>query len=68
MFARGASEESGRRIALWLAISLAAAWLLHPIVTPAHVEGFSASIVSLALHLNDGELASYDRLLAANLE
>src|SRR6476659_9669854 len=54
--------------ASWAALIVIAAWLLHPILTPAHVEGFSASIVSLALHLNDGRLADYDRLHPANLE
>jgi hypothetical protein len=47
---------------------LVGAWLLHPILTPVHVEGFSASIVSLALHLNAGHLADFDRLHPANLE
>src|SRR3954466_10698764 len=37
---------------VWLIVLLAAGWLLLPIVHPTHVEGFSASIVSLALHLN----------------
>src|SRR3954471_3192122 len=57
-----------RHAAVWVAIILLSAWMLHPILTPAHVEGFSASIVSLALHLNDGHLADYDRLHPANLE
>jgi hypothetical protein len=51
-----------------VAIILLGAWLLHPILTPAHVEGFSASIVSLALHLDTGRFADYDRLHPANLE
>jgi hypothetical protein len=54
--------------ALWLPIILLAAWMFHPALTPAHVEGFSASIVSIALHLNTGHLADYDRLFPANLE
>ena len=49
-------------------IVLVAAWLVSPIITPTHVEGFSASIISLALHLNAGQLADYDRLHPANLE
>ena len=57
-----------RQIVVWVAIALIAAWLLHPALTPAHVEGFSASIVSLALHLNTDRLADYDRLHPANLE
>jgi hypothetical protein len=49
-------------------VLLAAAWLLSPILAPTHVEGFSASIVSLALHLNQGRLSDFDRLNPANLE
>jgi len=59
---------AARQAAAWIAIVLIGAWMLYPILTPAHVEGFSASIVSLALHLNDGHLADYDRLHPANLE
>src|SRR4051794_390108 len=44
------------------------AWLVYPVLTPAHVEGFSASIESLAIHLATGTLADYDRLHPANLE
>jgi hypothetical protein len=57
-----------RRAAVWVAIILLGAWMLFPILTPVHVEGFSASIVSLALHLNAGQLADYDHLHPANLE
>jgi len=59
---------ASRRYLAWLVVLLAAAWLLSPILTPVHVEGFSASIVSLALHLNQGQLADFDRLNPANLE
>jgi hypothetical protein len=57
-----------RDVAGWLALAGLGAWMLHPILTPAHVEGFSASIVSLALHINDGRIVDYDRLFPANLE
>ena len=57
-----------RKGAVWLAVAVVSAWLLHPILTSAHVEGFSASIVSLALHINTGQIADYDRLHPANLE
>jgi hypothetical protein len=60
--------ETRRRYAAWSIVVLAAGWLLCPIVSPTHVEGFSASIVSLALHLNVGRLADFDRLHPANLE
>ena len=57
-----------RELVAWVAIILLSVWMLHPMLTPAHVEGFSASIVSLALHLNAGHLTDYDRLHPANLE
>src|SRR5678815_4849756 len=62
------SQSASRHTALWIGLLIVACWLLHPILTPAHVEGFSASIVSLALHLNAGHLADYDRLQPVNLE
>lgn len=55
-------------LAIWIALASTGAWLLHPALTPAHVEGFSASIVSLALHLNAGDINGYDPLYPANLE
>ena len=65
---RTALSGAYRRVAGRIALVLIGAWMLYPILTPAHVEGFSASIVSLALHINDGQLADYDRLHPANLE
>jgi hypothetical protein len=63
-----ASESANRHTVFWIGLLIVACWQLHPILTPAHVEGFSASIVSLALHLNAGHLADYDRLHPVNLE
>src|SRR5215210_7699054 len=63
-----ANEPANWQVPRWIGVLLVGAWMLHPILTPAHVEGFSASIVSLALHLNAGQLADYDRLYPANLE
>ena len=51
-----------------LALVAVVAWLVYPILTPVHVEGFSASIESLAMHLASGHLSDYDRLFPANLE
>jgi hypothetical protein len=68
MIQRAMRASVRRHGALWIAIVIVCAWMIHPILTPAHVEGFSASIVSLALHLNAGELTDYDRLHPANLE
>jgi len=52
----------------WIGLAVVVAWLVHPVLTPSHVEGFSASIESLAIHLSHGALADYDRLHPANLE
>ncbi|HEV2735017.1 MAG TPA: glycosyltransferase family 39 protein, partial [Longimicrobiaceae bacterium] len=49
-------------------LAVACAWLLHPALSPAHVEGFSASIVSVGLHVGQGDVSAYDRLHPANLE
>jgi hypothetical protein len=62
------SQSANRHTAAWIGLLIVACWLLHPSLTPAHVEGFSASIVSLARHLNTGHLADYDRLHPVNLE
>jgi hypothetical protein len=43
-------------------------YLAYPILTPVHVEGFSASIESLSIHLASGALGDFDRLHPANLE
>ena len=42
--------------------------LWHPVFTPVHVEGFSATIQSIALHFVNGDLINYDRLFPFNLE
>jgi len=68
MSVAGPTGLSLRQLLAWLVVLLAAAWLLSPIVAPIHAEGFSASIVSLALHLNQGHVADFDRLNPANLE
>ena len=68
MSVAGPTGLSLRQLLAWLVVLLAAAWLLSPIVAPIHAEGFSASIVSLALHLNQGHIADFDRLNPANLE
>ncbi|MDF7777391.1 hypothetical protein P1X14_19190 [Sphingomonas sp. AOB5] len=45
--------------AAWIALAVLAAWLLSPALYPVHVEGFSASIVSLGIHLSEGTLADF---------
>ncbi|MBS0451572.1 MAG: hypothetical protein JSS14_09685 [Proteobacteria bacterium] len=51
-----------------LAFVVLAGWLLLPILTPVHVEGFSASIQSMAMHLVGDRLQNYDRIFPLNLE
>lgn len=48
------------------ALAVAALWLAWPMFSPVHVEGFTASIGSIALHLGHDRLANYDRLFPFN--
>ncbi|HKP14908.1 MAG TPA: hypothetical protein VJT85_02555 [Gemmatimonadaceae bacterium] len=57
-----------RTRALRLAVVLSAVVLLFPALTPAHVEGFSASIVSLGLYIRDGDVSRFDTLYPVSLE
>lgn len=45
--------------AFWLALALVAAWLFWPMLSPVHVEGFSASIVALGLHVAEGSVRDF---------
>ena len=66
-----AAEPRAGRLTARLAIAaalLVSAWLLWPALTPAHVEGFSASIAALGLHWTQGTLAAFDRLEPLNTE
>ena len=60
--------RSARRLALGALLALTAAYLLHPALSPVHVEGFSASIVSIARHLVTGDLGAFDPLYEVDLE
>lgn len=42
--------------------------LLAPTLSMAHVEGFSTAIISLGLHIRDGNVRAFDYLYPANLE
>ncbi|NJL07120.1 MAG: hypothetical protein HC900_01840 [Methylacidiphilales bacterium] len=44
------------------------AWLLYPILYPAPVEGFSAAIIGLGVHLAQGDLAGFDPLQPFHIE
>ena len=43
-------------------------WLLFPLLTPVHVEGFTASVASLALHLDRDLITNFDVLQPLNTE
>lgn len=45
--------------ACWFAVLAATIWLLLPAISPVHVEGFSASIVSLGLHFAQGTVSDF---------
>ena len=47
---------------------LLAAWLLWPALDPVHVEGFSASVVSLGLHVAQGTVADFMPSAAFNAD
>lgn len=56
-----------RRVA-WPALALLALWLLVPVASIAHVEGFSTAILSIAMHVRDDSIRAFDFLYGANLE
>ena len=45
-----------------------AAWLLLPALTPAHLEGCTAALAALGVHLAEGTMADFDRLQPLNAE
>jgi hypothetical protein len=52
----------------WAAAAALAGWLLLPALTPAHLEGFTAALAALGLHLAQGSLADFDTLQPLNAE
>ncbi|MEO7688404.1 MAG: hypothetical protein ABIS51_03895 [Sphingomonas sp.] len=48
-----------RRALPWLAILVAALWFFLPALHPVHVEGFSASVVALGVHLSRHSIADF---------
>lgn len=53
---------------LWAAATILALWLCLPLLTPVHVEGFSASLAALAIHLKTGSIGSFDLLQPLNTQ
>lgn len=47
------------KLAAWALLAALAAWLWSPALHPVHVEGFSASIVALGIHLAEGSLGDF---------
>lgn len=47
------------QFAAWGLLAMVAAWLLSPALHPVHVEGFSAAIVALGVHMAHGTLADF---------
>jgi hypothetical protein len=45
-----------------------AAWLLLPVLTPAHLEGFTAALAALGIHAANGTLPAFDGLQPLNAE
>ena len=53
---------------LYIPLLFLAGWLVYPILFPVPVEGFSAAILSLGVHLTNGDLLAFDRLQPFNVE
>jgi hypothetical protein len=51
-----------------LAAACLTAWLLLPILTPAHLEGFTAALAALGFHVANGSLPAFDSLQPLNAE
>jgi hypothetical protein len=61
-------SDTMRKQAAAAGLAVLAAWLFGPLLTCVHVEGFSASMGSIALHMTHDQLANYDRLFPFNLQ
>lgn len=68
----GGASPAVRAVSASWAAALAAicltAWLLLPILTPAHLEGFTAALAALAIHATNGSLPAFDSLQPLNAE
>ncbi|MBC7504437.1 MAG: hypothetical protein H7267_01700 [Sandarakinorhabdus sp.] len=53
---------------MWASAVILALWLCLPLLTPVHVEGFSASLAALAIHLKTGSIESFDLLQPLNTQ
>lgn len=68
----GGAFPAVRAVSVSRAAALAAAcltaWLLLPILTPAHLEGFTAALAALGIHVANGTLPAFDSLQPLNAE
>jgi hypothetical protein len=55
-------------IPMGILAAILTSWLLFPLLTPVHVEGFTASVASLALHLDRDLITNFDVLQPLNTE
>jgi hypothetical protein len=65
---RFAVQPANLKVAGLIGALLLSAWLLLPLLTPVHPEGFTASVASLALHLNRDAMRNFDLLQPLNVE
>lgn len=66
--AAGRELPRALRLTALAVLSLLAAYLLSPALTPVHPEGFTASVASLGIHLRTGALADFDTIQPLNVE
>lgn len=68
---KGAFAAAAPAAWTWAAAAIAAcltAWLLLPVLTPAHLEGFTAALAALGIHVANGTLSAFDSLQPLNAE
>ncbi|KAA5602525.1 hypothetical protein [Blastochloris sulfoviridis] len=53
---------------LFIPLAILAAWLLYPSLNPVPLEGFSAAIIGLGVHLAQGDMLAFDRLQPLHVE
>jgi hypothetical protein len=66
--AHRAGPARALRLSVLAVLALVAAYLVSPILMPVHVEGFTGFVASLALHLRQDSLSSFDPIAPLNVE
>lgn len=62
------TDTRRRNTAAWAVLAVLGAVLMIPTLSIAHVEGFSTVIISLGMHIRDGNVRAFDYLYGANLD